>query len=73
MKIRDKIEKNAEQFKRIVSNWALGHFPNITRQGADEYADNIILNYTTYYSIFLETFFFTKKFYLTIVLKQEFF
>ena len=42
----DKIEKNAEQFKTIVSNWALGHFPNITRQGADEYADNIILNYT---------------------------
>ncbi len=42
----DKIEKNAEQFKRIVSNWAINHFPNMTRQGADQYADNIILNYT---------------------------
>lgn len=42
----DKIEKNAEQFKIIVSNWAIGHFANMTRQAADEYADNIILNYT---------------------------
>ena len=42
----DKIEKNAELFKRIVSNWAINHFPNMTRSRANEYADNIILNYT---------------------------
>ena len=41
----DKIEKNAEQFKGIVSNWAMGHF-QYTRQQANEYADEIILNYT---------------------------
>jgi hypothetical protein len=41
----DKIEKNAERFKSIVSNWAMGHF-RYTRQEADEYADEIILNYT---------------------------
>ena len=41
----DKIEKNAEQFKGIVSNWAMGHF-QMTRQQADSYADEIILNYT---------------------------
>jgi len=41
----DKIEKNAEQFKTIVSNWAMGHF-QYSRREADEYADEIILNYT---------------------------
>jgi hypothetical protein len=41
----DKIEKNAERFKGIVSNWAMGHF-QYTRQQANEYADEIILNYT---------------------------
>ena len=41
----DKIEKNAEQFKGIVSNWAMGHF-QMTRQQADSYADEIMLNYT---------------------------
>jgi len=41
----DKIEKNAERFKTIVSDWAFGRF-QITRQQADEYADEIILNYT---------------------------
>ena len=41
----DKIEKNAEEFKNIVSNWAMGHF-QYSRQQANEYADEIILNYT---------------------------